>query len=89
MLHLKDTSIEAIQSLVEKISAENTIYYDTLLNSDASVFQPLGLHTNRVILLSIMYYNNIADTYKDNKLMNKNIFMSVILMWKALEITGR
>jgi hypothetical protein len=81
MLHLKDTSIDAIQSLVEQISAAN-IYYGTLI-SDPSDFQPLGLHTNRVILLSIMYYNNIAATYKENIPMNKNIFMSVILMWKA------
>jgi hypothetical protein len=82
-LHLKDTSIEEIEKLLKKLFDDNTINYVNILNF--GMFNGLGPfppNHERILKLSIMYYNNMMPKYK-NPTMNKNIFLSCILMWKA------
>ena len=83
-LHLKDTQIEEIEKLLKKLFDDNTInYVNTLtLAMFNGLVPPFTANHQRILQLSIMYYNNMMPKYK-NPTMNKNIFLSCILMWKA------
>jgi len=88
-LVLKDTSIENIKKLVEIIFESGYNFNLKQLNADTLIGAgALNLDNEshrRLIKLSVMYYNNMEDKYKTNEngTMNKNVFISCVLMWKA------
>jgi hypothetical protein len=84
-LKLKDTNISNIKKLVDKIFVLNPNIFTNQLRHDTFQQQYAGDPSHeRIIKLSVMYYNNMMNKYKStDPALNKKIFLSCILMWKA------